>query len=291
MELEELIKKRYDEFRPAVSEQEWELISRDSRLVRHNRIRRWRKVWFWGGVTLLAVAAIVTAVLLKHPKSEDTPANTAQPKFEKVDDNIVEQCTSSTEKVESENVKTNEMKNIVGETEKISGNAPSVVAPVIANNSQPDVAAAPTNAIAPKVAAQPTVASTKKTTPAQHVQSPTPTPKPKVVETVVTNENNPEPDDNPQVEYKLFVPSAFTPNGDGLNDQFQVSANFEPLSFDITIFTKTSEKVFYSRSIDIGWDGTKYGTLLPQGVYLYVIKYTNPEGKVESQKGQILLLK
>lgn len=291
MELEKLIKKQYDEFRPAVSEQEWELISQDSRLVHHNRMRRWRKVWIGGGAALLTAAAIVTVVMLTHPKNQNAPANTSQTKSEQVNDNIVKQAVPTVKDVKTEDIKIYEVSDVAVETDNSLKNTPSAVTPVVANNSATSVSSALTSTPDSKVSVQPAVAITKKPTPAQHVQTPTPIPTPKATENVFTNENTPEPDDNPQVEYKLFVPSAFTPNGDGLNDQFLVSSNFDPLSFDITIFTKASEKVFHSRSIDIGWDGTKYGAALPQGVYLYLIKYTNPDGKVESQKGQILLLK
>lgn len=286
-----MMKKRYDEFRPAISEREWERISQDARLLRYNRMHRWRKVWFGGGAALLTAAAIVAVVILSHPKKQDAPASTVQPKTGQECVNVAENDAPAPTVVEHEHATPNEVPSPTATPDDFAQTVPSTGEPVLASSSTSNVVTVPSSAVAPKDATPPTVTGTKKTTPTKPTPSVTAPPKPSTSTPVATNENNPAPDESPLTEYKLFVPSAFTPNGDGLNDQFLVTANFEPLSFDITIFTKASEKVFHSRRINIGWDGSKYGAILPQGVYLYVIKYTNPDGKVESQKGQILLLK
>ena len=89
---------------------------------------------------------------------------------------------------------------------------------------------------------------------------------------------------------QFFIPSAFTPNGDGLNDLFLVKANFEPCSFELTVLSRGSDVLFQTRDINIGWDGHFRGKLLPQGVYVCIIKYKDREGNEHKQQGQVLLI-
>ena len=89
---------------------------------------------------------------------------------------------------------------------------------------------------------------------------------------------------------QFFIPSAFTPNGDGLNDLFFVKANFEPRNFELTVLNRGGEPMFQTRDINIGWDGQFHGKLLPQGVYVCIIKYKDSEGKEHKQQGQVLLI-
>ena len=89
---------------------------------------------------------------------------------------------------------------------------------------------------------------------------------------------------------QFFIPSAFTPNGDGLNDHFLVKANFEPKSFEMTVLNRSGEMMFISRDINIGWDGQLRGKLMPQGVYVCIIKYKDSQGNEHKQQGQVLLI-
>lgn len=89
---------------------------------------------------------------------------------------------------------------------------------------------------------------------------------------------------------EFFIPSAFTPNGDGLNDLFYVKANFDPVNFEMTIMSRNGDLLFHSRDMSIGWDGKLHGNTLPHGMYVYIIKYKDHEGKDQKQQGQILLI-
>ena len=81
-------------------------------------------------------------------------------------------------------------------------------------------------------------------------------------------------------EYTFFIPSAFTPNGDGLNDVF-LPKGLYILTFDMSIFNRWGEPIFTSNDLYKGWNGTANGgTLLcQQDVYVYKIKisYSNPD--------------
>ncbi len=73
---------------------------------------------------------------------------------------------------------------------------------------------------------------------------------------------------------EVFVPNAFTPNGDGVNDiWYPVGEGIE--DFELQIFTRWGELVFTSNSTDVGWDGTFKGRALQNGVYVYKMWYIN----------------
>ena len=72
-----------------------------------------------------------------------------------------------------------------------------------------------------------------------------------------------------------YVPNAFSPNGDQLNDDFTpvFTAGFDPESYHLMIFNRWGESVFESFDHTIGWDGTVNGNKAPGGVYIYTIDF------------------
>ncbi|MBW6459745.1 MAG: gliding motility-associated C-terminal domain-containing protein, partial [Bacteroidales bacterium] len=71
---------------------------------------------------------------------------------------------------------------------------------------------------------------------------------------------------------QLFIPNAFTPDNDGLNDTFMaVPSNDNITEFKMLIYNRWGEKLWESDDINIGWDGTKNGILCPGDVYAYKI--------------------
>ncbi len=70
----------------------------------------------------------------------------------------------------------------------------------------------------------------------------------------------------------IYIPNAFTPNGDGLNDIFKVETVIELKEFKLMIFDRTGELIFESSDISKGWDGTFKGKAVPMGVYVYTVK-------------------
>lgn len=69
---------------------------------------------------------------------------------------------------------------------------------------------------------------------------------------------------------RIFVPDAFSPNGDGVNDLFQVQG-IGFLVYRIEVFNRWGRVVFQSRDPQASWDGTHNGVPLPEGVYAYSI--------------------
>lgn len=80
----------------------------------------------------------------------------------------------------------------------------------------------------------------------------------------------------PDCVSKSFIPSAFTPNGDGLNDIFRPTLiNFE--DYSLVVFNRWGEKIFESDDSDFGWDGTYNGAVVQNGVYSFVMRYKTTE--------------
>lgn len=113
---------------------------------------------------------------------------------------------------------------------------------------------------------------------------------------------NPEPQDEPTEkpdpqevptelpEYEdkcaLVVPNVFTPNGDGVNDNFHIKYENRPESFSISVFTRSGVKVFSSYNPDFYWDGN--GNCA--GVYFYMIKYLYGD-TLKNLSGSIVMVK
>ncbi|MBR4218426.1 MAG: gliding motility-associated C-terminal domain-containing protein [Bacteroidales bacterium] len=73
---------------------------------------------------------------------------------------------------------------------------------------------------------------------------------------------------------EVWVPNAFTPNKDDVNDVFlpQVSNNLA--SYELMIFDRWGKMIFRTEDVNEAWDGTVKGTRLPSDVFTYVIYYT-----------------
>ncbi len=74
-------------------------------------------------------------------------------------------------------------------------------------------------------------------------------------------------------EFTMYIPNAFTPNGDGINDMFTVKGGgFVRDGFEMQIFDRWGELIFKSNDVDKGWDGTVKGVNAKNDVYVYKIR-------------------
>ena len=89
----------------------------------------------------------------------------------------------------------------------------------------------------------------------------------------------------------IFVPNAFTPNGDGKNDVFYVRGNEFLLSFILRIYDRWGEKVFESENIEDGWDGTFRGKICQPGIYDFYLEATCHGKQRFIKKGNITLIR
>ena len=97
--------------------------------------------------------------------------------------------------------------------------------------------------------------------------------------------------------YNVYVPSGFSPNGDGLNDYFTVYAtdNVKEIRA-FQLFDRWGEELFYQEILDInvetdGWDGVFKGKNMHPGVYLYQFEVEFFDGYTEFRKGDFTLVR
>lgn len=88
----------------------------------------------------------------------------------------------------------------------------------------------------------------------------------------------------------VYVPNAFTPNGDGRNDVFKVFG--DPIDeMELIIYDRWGEKVFESNQKDNGWDGSFRGKALSPDVYAYYVKVRCFNGQEYITKGNVTLIR
>ncbi len=88
----------------------------------------------------------------------------------------------------------------------------------------------------------------------------------------------------------LYIPNAFTPNGDGKNDCFRIGNFNLGGSVDFSIYDREGNRVFHSLNSNACWDGTFKGQPMKQANYVYYIKTYSDCGNY-TRKGNILLLR
>jgi len=91
--------------------------------------------------------------------------------------------------------------------------------------------------------------------------------------------------------YELDVPTAFTPNGDGVNDVIYVNGHGIRTLLEFRIFNRWGNQVFYTDDIRNGWDGKYKGKIQNIDSYAYVVVVEMWDGRTLTKKGTINLLR
>jgi gliding motility-associated-like protein len=87
-----------------------------------------------------------------------------------------------------------------------------------------------------------------------------------------------------------YVPTSFTPNGDGLNDVLRVlGTNIR--SVDFLVYNRWGQKIFESRDQRKGWNGKYKYKEQPGTTYVYYVRAVLLDGKVIVKKGNTILLR
>jgi gliding motility-associated-like protein len=93
-----------------------------------------------------------------------------------------------------------------------------------------------------------------------------------------------------QFDTYIFIPNAFSPNGDGINDNFNVTiTNIK--TFHIRIYNRWGQQLFETSDINRSWDGLFNGSPVPFGVFYYAIKTTGNNGSKIIRGGSVTLLR
>jgi gliding motility-associated-like protein len=74
----------------------------------------------------------------------------------------------------------------------------------------------------------------------------------------------------------IYIPNAFSPNADGVNDFFRgfVADDITVLSYDLYVFDRWGDLMFYTADPDGGWDGVLRGKVMDPAVFVYYIDMT-----------------
>ncbi len=89
-------------------------------------------------------------------------------------------------------------------------------------------------------------------------------------------------------EITWFMPNAFTPNGDGINDDFFGKGFLNGVTnFKMSIWNRWGEMVFDTNNPNDKWNGERQnaGSMSPEGMYIYTVSFTGPRGEVKEFKG------
>jgi len=88
--------------------------------------------------------------------------------------------------------------------------------------------------------------------------------------------------------FYMYVPNAFSPNSDGVNDVFHLQ--YRGISdFNLTVFNRWGEILWHTNKPDESWDGKYQGKLVEQGVYFYSISGSSNLGNAFGEKGTLTI--
>jgi gliding motility-associated-like protein len=98
-------------------------------------------------------------------------------------------------------------------------------------------------------------------------------------------------------ELSIWLPNAFSPDGDNVNDVFRAKCTPDgvPVTFRMLIFNKWGEQIFSSDDIAMGWDGKFKGQACPSDLYTWIVTFTAPVNynfiEKSPLRGVVMLLK
>lgn len=94
---------------------------------------------------------------------------------------------------------------------------------------------------------------------------------------------------------QILVPDAFSPNGDGQNDQLEVITNhISDQDYEFRVYDRWGELIFRTTNRNEMWDGTYKGRTFPPQTYAWAVQYRStyfPERGVETKRGAVLIAK
>lgn len=88
----------------------------------------------------------------------------------------------------------------------------------------------------------------------------------------------------------LFIPNTFTPNGDGINDQF-FALTHEVTELRLLVFDRWGKEIFETDKLGGAWDGTYHGTESPIDTYVWRVDYTTTNGSPYTKFGHVNLIR
>lgn len=95
-----------------------------------------------------------------------------------------------------------------------------------------------------------------------------------------------------ECQCEVLAPNAFSPNGDGRNDQYRIMMDCPELEqFSLAIYNRWGQRVFYTTDPEGSWDGTYSGQEATVGAYYFYLKYKHARTGDQVRKGDIILVR
>ena len=91
-------------------------------------------------------------------------------------------------------------------------------------------------------------------------------------------------------DFAVYAPNAFTPNGDGLNDFFQVKG-LGIKTYLLQIYSRWGDLIYESNNLEDQWDGKYNGEFVETGTYAFTIKYESMLNKDYSLEGTVTVMR
>ena len=88
-----------------------------------------------------------------------------------------------------------------------------------------------------------------------------------------------------------YLPTAFTPNGDGLNDVVRPYLVGMKSLKSFSVFNRWGNLIFYSKTYGEGWDGKYKGVVQDPGVYVWILEFINSSDSKVTEKGHITIIR
>ncbi len=88
------------------------------------------------------------------------------------------------------------------------------------------------------------------------------------------------------------MPSAFTPNGDGMNDYLYPLNAYKALDLSFSVFNRFGQRIFFTRDWTNKWDGSFKGQGADPGTYVWMLTYIHSDTNLKvEQKGTVILIR
>lgn len=93
-------------------------------------------------------------------------------------------------------------------------------------------------------------------------------------------------------EFIVYVPNAFTPDGDAVNNEFMpIISGVMPESYEFLVFNRWGELIFQSQIVGFGWDGTYKNVMSQEDVYVWKLKVDDQVGETHEYIGHVTLIR
>jgi gliding motility-associated-like protein len=89
----------------------------------------------------------------------------------------------------------------------------------------------------------------------------------------------------------IFVPNAFTPNGDGHNDILHALPRGIKVFDYMAVYNRSGQRVFFTKNVESGWDGTINGEPQPAGTYVWMAEGIDVNGNTVLRRGIVILIR